>query len=72
MKKRNENTILSLEREDMTDNDKRLFVEDLKVLLNEYFERDGAVTVDITRIREGFSVCVIFSARRMKKPKRLP
>jgi hypothetical protein len=57
---------LTLQREDMTESEKKLFTQDLKDLLNEYFEREGAVTLDITRTQNGFSVYILFPARRIK------
>ncbi len=60
------NTLLS-EREDMTEEEKSLFLHDLKKVCKEYFEADGRYSVDVARTEKGFSVCVIFDAVRVKK-----
>lgn len=59
-----------LERDDMSDFERGLFLKDLKRVTDEYFEADGAPSLEITRTEEGFLVCVIFSARRIKSVKR--
>ncbi len=56
-----------LERENITETEKTLFLNDFKRVALEYFECNGEPSVDLTRTDEGFSVCVIFSARRIKK-----
>lgn len=60
------NTILN-EREDMTDEEKQLFLVDLKKVCGEYFETDGRYSMDMTRTEKGFSVCILFDAVRVKK-----
>ncbi|MBE7088697.1 MAG: hypothetical protein E7370_04195 [Clostridiales bacterium] len=64
------NRILSLDREDISELEKRLFLEDLKKVCDEHFERLGEIGIDVTRTDDGFSVCVIFGARRIKNAKR--
>lgn len=59
-----------LERDDMSDFERGLFLKDLKKVTDEYFEADGAASLEVTRTEEGFLVCVIFSARRIKTVKR--
>ncbi len=59
-----------LERDDMSDFERGLFLKDLKRVTDEYFEADSAASLEITRTDEGFLVCVIFSARRIKSVKR--
>lgn len=59
-----------LERDDMSDFERGLFLKDLKKVTDEYFEADGATSLEVTRTEEGFLVCVIFSARRIKTVKR--
>lgn len=60
---------LILDRDDMPDFERGLFLRDLKKVTDEYFEQDGASSLEITRTAEGFLVCVIFSARRIKSVK---
>jgi hypothetical protein len=59
------------EREEMTDDEKKLFVCDLKKVCAEYFECDGGINVDVTRIEEGFSICILFCAHRIKSFKKI-
>ena len=60
------NTILN-EREDMTEEEKQLFLHDLKHVCGKYFEADGKYSLDMTRTEKGFSVCILFDAVRVKK-----
>lgn len=60
---------LLLDREDMSDFERQLYLKDLKKITDEYFETDGDSSIEITRTDEGFLVCVIFSARRIKSLK---
>ena len=60
------NTILN-EREDMTEEEKQLFLHDLKHVCGEYFEAGGKYSLDMTRTEKGFSVCILFDAVRVKK-----
>ena len=62
--------LISLDREDMTDFEKQLFLKDLKTVTDEYFETDGSPSAEITRTQDGFLVCIIFNARRIKTVKR--
>ena len=63
------NSILSLDRDDMSDLERELFLNDFKRVADEYFECGGA-SLEITRSDEGFIVCVLFSARRIKSIKK--
>lgn len=63
------NAIL-LEREDMPDFERQIFLKDLQKVTEEYFECEGQTALEITRTEEGFLVCVIFNARRIKSLKR--
>ena len=65
----NLSTTLSLDREDMSDFARQLFLKDIKRVLEEYFECDETATLEITRSENGFLVCVLFSARRVKSVK---
>lgn len=58
--------VLTLDREDMTETEKKLFLKDLKWVLEEYFELSGEVGLELTRDKNGFLGCVLFSARRIK------
>ncbi len=55
------------EREDFTDGEKQLFLADIRKVCSEYFENEGRFSLDITRTEGGFSVCLIFDARRIKR-----
>ena len=63
-------TTILLDRDDMSDFERGLFLKDLKRVTDEYFEADGGASLEITRTNEGFLVCVIFTARRIKSVKR--
>lgn len=60
------NNILSLERDEMSDIVRELFLRDLKRIVDEYFESDGLASLEVTRSEEGFIVCTLFTARRIK------
>ncbi len=59
------------DREDMADGEKEMFLCDFKRVCGEYFEADGSPDMNITRTADGFSVCIIFSARRIKRFRRV-
>lgn len=63
--------LLSLDREDMTDLERELFLKDFKKVAEEYFEPENGFDMEITRAEEGFLVCIIFNARRIKNIKRI-
>ncbi len=56
-----------LEREIMTETERGLLKRDIMRVAEEYFETDGEAEADITRTENGFSVCILFRARRIKK-----
>ncbi len=58
-----------LERDDMSEFERSLFLKDLKKVTAEYFETEASPALEITRTENGFLVCVIFSARRIKSVK---
>lgn len=62
--------ILALDREDMSDWERELFLKDLNKVIEEYFESDSPPSLEITRTEGGFLVCLILSARRIKNIKR--
>lgn len=62
---------IMLGREEMTEGEKELFISDFKRIYDEYFEGDGRPDINITRTENGFSVCLIFSARRIKRFRRV-
>ena len=61
------NNIAKLEKDNMPEAMRKLFVRDLMKVAEEYFETEEGAEVDITRSPDGFSVCVLFRARRIKK-----
>ncbi|MBD5632473.1 MAG: hypothetical protein HDP34_04520 [Clostridia bacterium] len=63
------NTLIALDREDMSEFERGMFLKDLKRVCDEYFECDGELGLEVTRADGGFLVCVIFSARRIKNVK---
>ena len=58
-----------LERDDMSDFERGLFLKDMQKILDEYFEADTP-SLEITRADGGFLVCVLFTARRVKSLKK--
>ncbi len=62
--------ILSLDREDMSDFERDLFLSDLKKVCDEYFESDKKPALEITRADNGFLICLLMSARRIKNVKK--
>lgn len=58
------------EREEMTDEEKELFLADVKQVCGEYFEADGRYSFDMAKTENGFSVCLIFDAHRVRKFKK--
>lgn len=64
------NRALSLDRDDMSDFERELFLTDIKRITDEYFECEGNSSLEITRTDEGFLVCLFLSARRIKNVKK--
>ena len=64
------NRILSLDRDDMSDFERELFLSDIKKVTDEYFENDGNPSLEITRTDEGFLICMFLTARRIKNIKK--
>ena len=64
------NKIISLDRDDMAEFERELYLKDFKRTSEEYFETNNDATMEITRADGGFLVCVIFTARRIKSFKR--
>lgn len=62
--------ILSLDRDDMSDLERELFLSDVKKVTDEYFESDANPSLEITRTDGGFLICVLISARRIKNVKK--
>lgn len=62
--------MLSLDRENITDLERELFLKDFKRVADEYFEMDGMCDLEVTRSEEGFLICLIFNARRIKNIRR--
>ena len=64
------NRMLSLDRDDMSDFERELFLSDIKKVTDEYFECEGNSSLEITRTDEGFLICMFLSARRIKNVKK--
>ena len=64
------NRILSLDRDDMSDFERELFLTDIKKVTDEYFESDGNSSLEITRTDDGFLICTFMTARRIKNVKK--
>lgn len=62
--------MLSLDRDDMSDFERELFLSDIKKVTDEYFESDKNASMEITRSDEGFLICVLMTARRIKNVKK--
>lgn len=62
----NVNELLALERQGMTEKDKELFLHDIQAVISEYMEIDKNATIDVARTEIGFSICILFTARRIK------
>ena len=58
-------TTILLDRDDMSEFERQLYLRDLKKVNEEYFECEDSA-LEITRTEEGFLVCVIFNASRIK------
>ena len=56
---------LAPERGELTEGEKKMFLSDFKRLYEQYFEGDGKPDINLTRTADGFSVCIIFAARRI-------
>ncbi len=59
--------IIALDRENMSDAERELLRRDLTGVAEEYFELYSPPDIDVTRTDDGFSVCVLLRARRIKK-----
>ena len=57
---------LFADREEMTEGEKQLFMSDFKRVCADYFECDGKPELNLTKTDDGYSVCIIFAARRIK------
>lgn len=64
------NRALSLDRDDMSDFERELFLSDIRKITDEYFESEGNPSLEITRTDEGFLICLFLSARRIKNVKK--
>ena len=62
--------IISLDREDMSDVERELFLKDLKRVADEYFEIEYSPSLEITRADDGFLICVLLTAHRIKNVKK--
>lgn len=64
------NKILSLDREELSQGDRELFLNDLKSVIGEYFEYDSNINLEIAKGENGFIICILFNARRVKTTKK--
>lgn len=64
------NRILSLDRDDMSETERELFLNDLKKVTEEYFEYSLPPSLEITRSDDGFLICVLLAAHRIKNVKK--
>ena len=58
------------DRQDLTEEERELFLTDVKTVCSEYFDGDFKYSIDVTRTEKGFSVCIVFDASRIKNFKR--
>jgi hypothetical protein len=58
--------LISIDRDEMSENEREMFLCDVKKVLTEYFECNEDISLQITRSKQGFIVCLIFSATRIK------
>lgn len=58
---------IRLEREALSEAERKLFLRDITRVVDEYFERDGEAELSITATQGGCSVCILIKARRVKK-----
>jgi hypothetical protein len=58
------------DREEISDEEKKLFLKDLKFVCDEYFDGNKNFSLDVTKTESGFSICIIFSADRIKRFKK--
>ena len=68
--KRDLKAVLSLDRDDMSDFERELFLSDISKVTDEYFENEGNPSLEITRTDEGFLICMFMTARRIKNVKK--
>ncbi len=62
--------MLSFDREDMTELERKLFLKDFAAVAEEYFETDGEPELKTERSENGFKMTITFSVRRIKAVKR--
>lgn len=62
----------AFEREAMPETERTLLCRDVAAVADEYFELDGAAEADVTRTADGYSVCILLHARRIKYIKNIP
>ncbi len=62
--------MITLDRDDISDLERELFLKDLRRVTDEYFETEGDASLEVTRSDEGFLVCILLTARRIKTLKK--
>lgn len=55
----------------LTDEERQILSNDLQKVIDQYFDRNTDLTIDVTPINEGFSVCFLFGANRIKRCKKI-
>ena len=63
-------SVLSFDRDEISEGGRELFLKDLKKIAEEYFDGTENSSLEVTRTDEGFLVCVLFTARRIKNVKK--
>ncbi len=58
---------IQIAREVMSEAERKLFLRDITRVTDEYFEREGDAGLNITATRGGCSVCILITARCVKK-----
>jgi hypothetical protein len=61
---------LLADREEFSEEEKELFLSDLKETCEEYFEGSDRFSINITKTPSGYSVCILYNARRIKSFKK--
>ena len=59
-----------LRREEMALREQELFARDVRRTAEEYFETENA-EVDVTRTPNGYSVCILLAAKRIRRLKNI-
>lgn len=58
------------EKEEMTEEEKQLFLSDIRCVCEQYFDADGKYSFDLAKTENGFCGYIIFDALRVRKFKK--